>query len=284
MNKQAFEILTGLGLPTPKTYSLQEVSAGHDSDVFYLRFNKNTSFRSGIVPRRKIITSISDYEKMLINGDLLLIEEVVPSIFGAALYVEAGYVYGEIVRGHLIGLLRRGFCGSRFLFPLLTDGPKTIERTFQQFYCIQTESGYKIELNDPFYELEPAVELIKKELLSKLPRNVNNLLLEVLITDARILYCDAKFPQLSGFMNFVQNFFLRNKYTLLTKDKSCRGYIMVDEFDIDLHPEIENHVSIVARNGALLSHFITRNWNKINDIILFPKNASIHEYCQEDKV
>jgi hypothetical protein len=266
MNSKAFEILSSLNLTIPKRYDLPEVLIMPDTAVFYLRYSQEFHYLSRIVDKKELENNILSIEKMYQEGKLIYIEEAIPSIFGACLYIDKGLVYGEIVRGHIIGLLRRGMCAQRFYID--QNNNLFVKKTCQLLYFLQENGKYSYLVNNDPPDMDKQINRIIENIVRILPiQDINGLLLEILITNDRIICCDAKYPDLDNFMDFASEIFLnKDDFCLLKKNLINNELVFIDNFDIDVFNNINKSHNIVLNNSALLSHFITRHWNLINTI------------------
>lgn len=268
MNNTAFDILSKLNLPMPKRYDLAEALNMPPETSFYMRHVPELHYLNKVIDKEYFDNNYSSIEKMLLEGKLIYIEEAVPSTFGACLYVDKGLIYGEIVQGHIIGLLRRGMCSQRFY--INQDNELLSMKTSQQFYFIQKYQEYTCKINLKPLDMTELIHKIVEEIISKLPKDINDLLLEILITNDRVICCDAKHPILNNFMGVIYKLFLDNgDYDLFIKKKRESRLVLVDEFDIDIYDnQIYKPQSIVLYNSALLSHYITRQWDFFETILV----------------
>ncbi|MBI4855326.1 MAG: hypothetical protein HY818_01065 [Acetobacterium woodii] len=123
----------------------------------------------------------------------------------------------------------------------------------------------------PYHKRLGEFERVLNYLMKTLDCKQSDLLFEILITRDEIVFCDAKNPHMEEIWNGIKDFFndvlhcgnmkLRNEIKESSLEK-------IDGFDIDLekNKRFAKHIGIV--NGALLAHYITRNFSKF-DVIEF---------------
>lgn len=259
MNPQAFQIIEALGMRHPKCYSLGEAIESHRNS-FYLRYDKKTGCQSRIVDKEGLIVQKAVLEKDISMGKLLKIEDSFNSIAGCAVYVNPDGIYGEYVCGHIIALLRRGICKKRFL----VDENKrvTIKDVFQGFEARQTQGGY---IWKPFTNEIDKMDAVIDYLLKNINSVQSDLLLEILITENDIIVCDAKHPTMEDSWQGIKDIFNTNSSEIYLKNGSSSFVkkVKIDGFDIDLSESVKD---ILICNGAILSHYITRNYVMYNSI------------------
>jgi len=268
MDKKSFEILSEFNLPMPIRYNLTEAISMPPATSFYLRHSPEFHYLNKVINKNDLDNDFLSIKKMLLEGKLVYIEESIPSLFGACLYIDNGLIYGEIIQGHIIGLLRRGMCGQRFY--INQDKKLISHKTFQQFYFLQERYGYSCNTNLNPVDMTEQISNIIKEIVLKLPNDINDLLLEILITENRIICCDAKYPKLLNFMEVIKRYFINNEfYSLFTRNQRNKNMIIFDNFDIDINNnQINMPKNIIVNNSALLSHFITKQWNLFESILV----------------
>lgn len=113
MNKEAYILLEKLGLPYPKSLSIEDITLLEKDSMFFVRYMTESGKKSKNLSGAQIISNKFNYDPA-INKDILSIEKVYDCIAGGALFFKNGEIYGEYVEGHIVSLLRRGLCLKRF--------------------------------------------------------------------------------------------------------------------------------------------------------------------------
>lgn len=264
MNPRAFEILENLKLPYPHSYSLDEAISSERNN-FYLRFSRNSKFESYVIDKDELIKKECQLHKLIASNDLIKIEDSFSSIAGSAIYINNDGVYGEYVEGHIISLLRRGICKLRFFINLQKE--VFVKESFQGFEAYQQKGGYTWM---PYGQKKSEFSRFIQFLTSNIDISSRDLLLEILITNNEIIFCDAKNPMMSMCWNGIKQIFKPSNYSninLISSESSGETSFQVDGLDIDMagsEPLAEN---ILIANGAILSHYVTRNIERFKKII-----------------
>lgn len=261
MNSQAFHIIEALGLRAPKSYNLNEAIESQ-RNKFYLRYCKDVGYQSHVINKEELIIQRAMLEKEISKGKLLRIEDAFDSIAGCAVYANLDGIYGEYVSGHIISLLRKGICRKRFLIDKC--GEVKVREAFQGFEATQIKGGYFWR---PCENVKDKLNEITCYLLENLISKEKDLLLEILITEDDIIICDAKHPGMDMSWQSMKDIFdINNVEIFLKKTHSKKVNVKefkIDGFDIDLSVPAKN---IIIGNGAILSHYVTRNYPMYNTI------------------
>lgn len=261
MNPQAFEIIEELGLRYPNSYSLGE-AVGSQRDRFYLRYSKEIGGQSRVVDMEELITQKNELERDMLTGKLLKIEDSFESIAGCVVYINPDGIYGEYVSGHIVSLLRRGICKKRFFIDKRRN--VTIKDVFQGFEAVQIKGGYSWRpCTNRLDKLNQIIEYLTNNIISE----QRDLLLEILITEDEIIICDAKHPNMEKSWKGMKKIFdtgsCENYLKGVYDENISQEEVKIDGFDIDLSCPVEN---ILIGNGAVLSHYVTRNYESYNII------------------
>ncbi len=258
-NLQAFQIIQTLGLHYPQSYDLREAMESSQKK-FYLRYDKRDNYESRVVSRDELIAESPTLEKDIAAGKLLKIENYYNSVAGCAAYVNKDEIYGEYVSGHIIALLRRGVCNKRFF---IDERDKvTVKDAFQGFEAIQENGRYLwIPCENKTDKLEEVIHFLAKNI----NRSQQDLLLEILITEDDIVVCDAKYPGMEAGWQGMKGIFEANWFHLKGSNRAStlEGEAKIDGFDVDAAVPAKN---ILVGNGAVLSHYITRNYANFDSI------------------
>lgn len=261
MNPNAFEIIEKLGLVHPRFYNLDEIVQSQCSK-FYLRYSKSSDKESYVIDKRELLDKIDTLKWDIQSGALTKIEDSFDSVAGCAAYINPDGIYGEYVSGHIISLLRRGLCNKRFYIG--KDKGVKVKDAFQGFEAIQLKGGYDWK---PCLNRLDKLGSVIRYLSDCVLENQTDLLLEILITENAIIVCDAKYPKMEQSWKEIKKMFDDEFSGLFLKKrkttKTCQEQVKIDGLDIDLSCFVEN---VLIGNGAILSHYITRNYSKFNSI------------------
>ena len=267
MNPKAFMIIEKIGLKHPESYSIQE-AIDSQRNKFYLRYNKSKEEQSRVIGKDEIIALKNELEFDMQEGTLAKLEDAFDSIAGCVSYVNQDGIYGEYVDGHIQALLRKGICKKRFFID--NSGKVRKKDTFQGFEAIQMKGGYiwkPCTVQNSDGKMDRVIEYLKQK--QDMIAGEKDLLLEILITEEEIIACDAKYPGLTAIWQGIKCFFDSEVSECYLKKNTAsplsKKQMKIDGFDIDASPVIPN---IVVANGALLSHYITRNFKAFESIKL----------------
>lgn len=269
MNKEAYILLNKLGLPYPKSLSIDDIIILGKENRFFVRYMTESGKKSENLSGTQIINDKFSYDPT-INKNILSIEKVYDCIAGGALFLKNGEIYGEYVEGHIVSLLRRGLCLKRFY---ITKERKILSLSQAQVWKAKlSNNSYNYEFfdGDTSIYFSKVIEYIKKNIFQF---NYDNILLEFMMTNDEIIFCDAKNRDLP-FFDKLPLIFSENK-VYLKKDVEFISKINLDFLDVDyplINENIEG-VTIIINNSALLSHFITRNLNRNLNIIFINNNV-----------
>jgi hypothetical protein len=251
MNTNAYNILCGKGLPAPGIYTLDVIENLPLEKQYYLRYNNElSSIKSHITNGCELVKGKHEIMSHLDDKKLLQIEDVILTIAGGALYVYDGIVYGEYCEGHPIVLLRRGLCGKRFL---LTEDKKMFVLPVLQDWI----ANQKTQVGE--YEWEPFNGVMSNNLMriiDFIKKNIDfsehGLLLEYLLEEEKIIFCDAKNKDFGILPSVWTNIFLSSETFIQIKGVTkMTKPLNIDMFDIDNHNNclLED---ICVYNGAML--------------------------------
>jgi hypothetical protein len=210
----------------------------------------------------EIIKNKNELESHIKNGILLQIEDVIATIAGGALYMYKGIVYGEYCEGHPIALLRKGLCGKRFL----------IEEDKKVFELPSLQSWIAKQKNVGEYEWKPFNGIMSdsyKRIIDCIQNGDNHeqgLLLEYLLEEERIIFCDAKYKNFGiPVTKWLDVFCHSEPFIPIKGDIRIIKGMKIDGFDIDRH---DSHLPeyLCIYNGAILSHYITYHIQKIQNV------------------
>lgn len=245
----------------PQAYDLREAIESSQKK-FYLRYDKKDNYESRVVSREELIVEYSTLKKDIAAGKLLKIENYYNSVAGCAAYVNKDEIYGEYVSGHIIALLRRGVCNKRFFID--ERDQVTVKDAFQGFEAIQENGRYLwIPCENKTDKLEEVIHFLAKNV----NRSQQDLLLEILITEDDIVVCDAKYPGMGASWQGMKDIFDGNCAQSHLKGShrasGLDGEVKIDGFDVDAAVQAKN---LLVGNGAILSHYITRNYANFENI------------------
>jgi hypothetical protein len=260
----AYNILREKGLPSPGIYTLDAIENFHPTKQYYLRYNNELSdIKSHVMDGHEIMGNRHEIESHLEGKKLIQIEDVISTIAGGALYIYDGIVYGEYCEGHPIVLLRKGSCGRRFI--LTGDKKILVLPTLQNLVAKQKNVGG--------YEWKPFNGIISNnfkriiDFIKNIDFSEHGLLLEYLLEEEKIIFCDAKTKDFGISPSVWTNIFLSPEIFIQIKGVArITKQMKIDMFDIDIR---ENYSleDICVYNGAMLSHYFTYNINKINNVL-----------------
>lgn len=266
MNSDAFSILKKNNLSGPKCYSWEDLSSMKDSNkLIYLRYDSNYSHRNNVVTLVEFNSRKDILREEFEKKELLYIEEVYDCIYGGVTLVKKDFVYTEIVEGHPISLLRNGLCAGRFIS---TDKSTYFSQTYQRFQARRESSSYIWAPSQLIQakNLLPVIETVAQKLTNKIE---NDLLLEWFFTRQGLIFCDARSKGFELFGNSLLN--LRSeRMTTAYQGAKFRNEspTNIDQFSVD-HIIPNGHGNrFFCCNSSLLSHFITRNLNINNSVII----------------
>lgn len=261
MNPCAFEIIENLGLRHPNVYNLSDAIKANQNS-FYLRYGRDMEAKSCVVNKEELITRKDKLEEDLLAGKLIEIEDFFKSVAGCAVYINSDGIYGEYVCGHIVALLRRGLCRKRFFID--QNNKVFIKDAFQGFEAIQIVGGYNWRICTN--RLDKLNETIRY-LTNSITVRPKDLLMEILITENEIIVCDAKYPRMENAWQGMKMMFDMYDTAIYLKNMSNRDILendsKIDGFDIDWSLPVKN---LIVGNSAILSHYITRNYEMYNMI------------------
>lgn len=257
MNPGAFELLDTLGLKRPTTFSLAEALAGAPETLRYLRYAALKSSQNRVVSVAELSADRDQFARELSSGSLSAIEPHYAMLGGGAVLSCADHAYVEFVVGHPIALLRRGQCAYRVF--LDAAGTSKCRTAFQGWAATQgSGTGYEWRLAEPMAGLGyRSVCLDVANAVLALDRAV---LLEWFLTDVSVFFCDARDRDLEHVRDAAKEQLSSSARPMHLGDLvgTSASRVHVDTFDIDREPRPNPGDALVAANGALLSHYVTR--------------------------
>lgn len=263
MYKNAYAILRKLELNTPEVFTIDEAIEHKHYLTFYARYSKDADRQSGIIKQSELLRDKLILEKDFASGKLLSIEAAYNTIFSGASLTKEGFTYSEIVEGHLVSLLRRGLCGIRLIHSNKIECTLSV---FQGWNATQF-NGYHYE---PLRELTDTKNILNliEPLVKNLYKKQPHVLLEWLYTDKGLIFCDARDLGFEDFGSDLHRLTIPNHghINVFGKNIERKSNVKVDGFDIDY--SINNCSNLHAYNGALLSHYVTRDLSKKEQIKL----------------
>jgi hypothetical protein len=254
MNAEAFAILRALGLRTPQTYDLNGVLAEQPETRFYLRYGTGTDKMSHVERGRQIREKADQLVREIERGALICIERAYTATLGGATLCKPNFLYTEVVKGHTIALLRRGLCGARVVCGHGIP-PQTLP-VFQGWSAVQGESYTWCPSQGPTVD---EAQDIASQIQDAVPVTSRSILLEWLFTTTGLVFCDAR---RGGFDQFGDSICgiteALEAIVQAGSSPTTGGPYYVDGFDVDLRPSPPDGSVLLACNGAVLSHFVTR--------------------------
>jgi hypothetical protein len=264
MNTNAYDILREKRLPSPDIYTLDTIENISLEKQYYLRYNNELSgIKSHVLSGNEIAKNRHVIESHLKDKILLQIEDVISTIAGGALYVYDGIVYGEYCEGHPIVLLRRGICGRRFI---LIEGKKSfVLPALQNWIAEQKDTRGEYEWK-PFNGIMSSNFMRIINFIKKINFFEHGLLLEYLMEKEEIIFCDAKNKDFGISPSAWTNIFTNSEMFIQIKGiAKITKQMKIDMFDIDNRGNCPLE-DICVYNGAMLSHYVTYNINKITNV------------------
>jgi len=260
MENLAYEVLSSIGLPTPKLFTIGSALECPQDNNFYLRYRKGMKNLGGLVSYNTFKENKDILYEHVESGDLLQIEETIDTIFGACAYFVNGEIYGEIVNGQLVDILRKGLCDVRFCY-----------NYYKKELLILPSNAFR--KNNLSSELNMAINVHINGLIEDLERlndNFDDFLVEVLLTKDRRVYCDAKKPYMNQYMNMIFKTIINQEIFQKSKLNKLKKLEINEPFDVDVLPLVKSNefIALQFEKGSLLTHFITRNWNAISEIFI----------------
>lgn len=265
MNVDAYKILDQIGLKRPKVYLKKSIREINPNKYYFLRYGKDVQKSNKVILGKNLISSKKEIIRELDSGILLFIESKYNSIGGGVSLIKNGFSYLEYVKGHVISLLRRGLCGGRILIKT-----KNILKIIPSFQGWEAKQNKEYSWKPTLGPSKSTLERIGRKLSNILPESHKGLILEWMETKDSIIFCDARDTGLENFGNKLLNLALNKTdvHLLPYSNKQQETELIIDGFDIDLRKSPQDYNEIIAYNGSVLSHYITKNINKNINIIL----------------
>jgi hypothetical protein len=258
MNKNAFDILQNAGLKTAAVYSPDDMEKLQDNTEIFLRYIESLKFNNRKVDIKYIRDNISQISKQFELGELIQIAESINSIAGSSVYIKDGYIYGEYVEGNIIMLLRRGICGKRFL--ITPENNVITIPVFQNWICVEKKCRcFWLPFDG---KISSAFDILIESLKNTIDKSNEDLLLEILVENDGIVFCDAKYQKIKMPSDI---FFCEDIFIPIKGDCIIDKNVKIDGFDIDYSDFLSKNIMIC--NGAFLSHYITHNFEKIKNLV-----------------
>jgi hypothetical protein len=267
MNYFAYNILKEINnLPIPRQYSVDEILSANSTERFFLRYATYSKLKSKMKTQNEIISNIEKIKEHIKTGELISIEKVYECIAGCAIYIRDKVIYGEYVEGHPIALLRRGLCARRFLIDL--DRKVTTIDQIQSWIAILGTDSFNWLPYDG--KITSTFDRIISYLVNNFTGSFDNVILEILITDDEIVFCDAKKKNLDDFSPNIQVFFQNQQSNLVIKRKvgNRKENDIINQtdccdIDIQIISKSLDKRKLYIHNASILSHYITRNYRKL---------------------
>lgn len=265
MNPKAYEILKKHGLRTPRLFTLDEVVGRPLSIKYYLRYSREAKKQNMVASGGDIALKMDELAVETNNRDLLCIEATYDSIGGGASLIKDGFSYSEFTIGHPVALLRRGLCGGRIL--VASGEVARIVKCYQGWEARQTITYEWKPCSGP--DLSKLI-FMGDDLSRILPDTHSGLLLEWLETRGGIIFCDARDLGFDNFGNRLDELRCTDSDIIVYSNGSLDNpsFRRIDGFDIDYGEMPDDGANLVAYNGALLSHFVSRSLMKKINVIL----------------
>jgi len=259
MNDKAYEILKEANLPHSKVYTFDEIFEFKHNEMFFVRWRGDSGISSGIASVEEIRKLYKDNKREKILG----IEKVYICEAGCTVLKRKDLIYIEYIEGHLSALLRKGLCRKRVA---IQNGSICNELDVrQEWICTNTENFFlwnvfngKIS-NNYKIALECVLD-IKNELK-------DDVLFEVMFTKQKPIFCDAKFLDKKDYNPIYKNLFRNGLHNI--REKNSEGEItQIDHFNVDYPSHCMNmeKKNIIVHEGAITSHFITKNFNVFSSL------------------
>lgn len=260
MGPNARELLNKLKLPYAKEIDLVDALSMNQKELkLYLRYNLSEKDKNKVVNLNYIKENLRVLYGEIVSGQLEQISEYIKTLAGVVISVQKTFVYGEFVMGEPAMILRRGRCKRRFI---LCNG-KTRFLDYPQKYIFLQEYGI---INNTFLRSE--IDNIFCQTIEELKYFLNEIpsdyLLEAHVTRNGIVFTDAKINHEFILTSDLKKIFGKKNQIVVLKGK-FRNRVNYDKLDIDY--DLLNK-SVAVRKGALLSHYITYYFDRIENIFI----------------
>ncbi len=262
MEPATYAILDRLGLRRPLTTTVDRILKENQPEKSYYLRRRLGSVLPQFVTSGQIASQIQQYKTAEQSGNLIQIEEYILSTHGGCTLVHSDGIYSEFVVGHLSGLLLRGWCGQRTWL-----GGTVLVRDLHQPQYVENSPRGTTVLASP-RTIPATFERLRAQLPSLLSGVPVGTLVEFIGTDEDLWFVDCK--QYPWHVDFKGILTASSAVTVYTKEGRSGSTIYDGPFDVSLVDSLASETTVILRNQAILSHFITRGLrrNSITEIRL----------------
>ena len=259
MGPDAIKILHELKLQTIPSYDNMDFIPTDDKK-YYLRYDNKNKHQNRVVNGKFLKENFHQCRIEIESKSLLQISEYIDTRAGAVLYVRDNFVYGEVVLGEPVLILRRGFCKRRFF--VAKDRVRFID--YDQTFCYFQDKGFTKNCYSDFEFNQIFVKIIDY-CHSLMNEKKTGYVFEIHITASGIIFTDAKLENTFNisYESFMTLFKTRKGEYYVMKGKVSEDAIC-DKLDIDTDKLWK---SVCVHEGALLSHYITYYYESIENLI-----------------
>src|SRR5437868_5899521 len=127
MERDAYRTLREMGLPYPRTFTIERLALSKRNQLLYLRSTPEAKLR-GFIESAELRGKLPLLRRLIREGRIKQIESGIRSVNGGCAVVTEGGTFFELVTGHLSGLLRRGWCS----WQVFARGGRIIARSRSQ--------------------------------------------------------------------------------------------------------------------------------------------------------